>query len=104
VALHLGPRRFHEQVTAALVESEAPELDTREQAEVEGFVARQLVAMPPHLRLGVSAVAVLLSTTGRGRVEPERWDASRVPFVPLYVRMLRSLVLFAAYETRATLK
>ena len=69
--------------------------------------------MPEHLRLGVVGESVLLGTyagalraTGRlpaGDAEAlarllDRWEASRVGVLRQYVRMMKSLVVFAENE------
>jgi hypothetical protein len=94
-----GVDGFHDRVVNDLLDAE-PGLALEDRQETVAFVRRQLAGMPVHLRLGVAGVAVLLGVLGRGRIDPDRWERSPLPFVPQYVRMLRSLVLFASYEPR----
>lgn len=72
-------------------------------ADVTMFVIAQLDAMPAVLRIGVSAVGVLVGldavVRGVGPGVVGRWETCSLFPVRQYVRLLRSLVVFAAYET-----
>jgi hypothetical protein len=94
---------FERQVVATLTETRD---DDRRKA-VEGYVDGVLAALPDHIRAGVAAESLLigawsrLSHGGTGSAHPvriESLDASRIGPVRQYVRLLRSLVLFAEYE------
>ena len=103
---------LHRAVASTLAEVDVPALDDRSRAEVATFVDGQLRALPTHLALGVRAVATLLvvavvARRGRpfGSLHParrraivERWGASALPPVRLYVRLIRSLVVYGGHE------
>ena len=90
---------FERRMVAALTTTPDAEL----RAGVEGWVDDTLRDMPEHLRLGVVAQSVALGLWGRLRRTD---DASlvrsfeRSPLWPVraYVRLLRSLVLYAEHE------
>jgi hypothetical protein len=84
---------FERRVTASLTTT----TDPRVRDGVDAFVAGSLGDMPEHLRLGVLAQSVLLSLLVRGDIG-HRLERSRIPLVPQYVRLFRSLVLFAEQE------
>lgn len=79
----------------------APDPGTRRQ--VESWVEGSLRTMPQHLRLGVAGETVLLaawSTVARrdaARIAIEL-DRSPIGLLRQYVRLFRSLVLFAEQE------
>jgi hypothetical protein len=97
---------FERVVVGALVTN--PDQTVR--SSVEAFVDGSLRDMPEPIRLGVAAESVLLGAyvkrqRSRGRLDDrelaERFDAwERSPIGPLrnYVRMMKSLVLFAENE------
>lgn len=93
---------FERHVVAALITTD----DATVRAGVESFVERSLHAMPEHLRLGVIAetclvagLASVLRLRGKGvRDVVESLDASPVALLRQYVRLFRSLVLFAEQE------
>jgi hypothetical protein len=69
--------------------------------EVASFVEGALRSMPEHLRLAIGAASVglgALSLVGRGGPSARSLDASPIPQLRQYVRMFRSLVLFAEQE------
>jgi hypothetical protein len=84
--------------------------------DVELWVENQMYAMPFHVKLGVAAVAVLVTLhaivrTGRPpwrlRAAARQrlmasWASSPIPPVAQYVRLERSLVLYATYERLGT--
>ncbi|MEN3272113.1 MAG: hypothetical protein V7636_874 [Actinomycetota bacterium] len=90
---------FERRMVAALTTT--PDVAVR--AGVEGWVDDTLRDMPEHLRLGVVAQSVALGLWARVRGTD---DASlvgsfeRSPLWPVraYVRLLRSLVLYAEHE------
>lgn len=73
---------------------------------MHAFVAGQVRRTPSLVRLGTSAVELLLRLScGPGPLHAERhrarvaaWARSAFPPARQYVRLLRSLVLFAGYE------
>ena len=96
---------FERQVVATLVSS----LDDGRRKAVESYVDGALAALPDHIRAGVAAESLLIGAwsrlTGRGaaagRPHPVRiqsLEASPIGPVRQYVRLLRSLVLFAEHE------
>ena len=97
---------FERRVVASLISS----ADPARRAAVEEFVDGSLRAMPEHLRAGVVAESIVLGAYARvraggrapGAVETaavvRRFDGSRLAPVRQYVRLLRSLVLFAEHE------
>jgi hypothetical protein len=94
-------RRFRHSVVDAVLSTtglpSAPDLSDR----VRGFVDGQLTRMPRHLRLGVLATEVLLTTTSAVRRDAdawERWQTSRLFPVASYARLIRGLVLLSAFE------
>ena len=98
--------RFEREVVRSLVTSP----DDHLRSAVEDYVDGALRAMPEYLRVGVAAESVGLGAWAgvlgrRGASDPEalvrlldRWEESPVGFVRQYVRLLRSLVLFAECE------
>jgi hypothetical protein len=84
--------------------------DDRRRSQVEEYVDGALRAMPEHLRAGVVAESLVLGAWARflravGRLDDsglgrrlEAWEASPIGPVRQYVRLLRSLVLFAEHE------
>jgi hypothetical protein len=95
---------FERQVVTTLTAS----LDEGLRAEIEAYVAETLRAMPEHLRAGMAAESLALGVwarlrgAGAGRSVPgaslDRLETSRLDPVRQYVRLLRSLVLFAEHE------
>jgi hypothetical protein len=91
--------RFERRFVDALVQSEDPAV----RARVHGWVASSLATMPQHLRLGVLCeTAALSSWAAVRRVDVATLPTAleRSPLMPLrqYVRLFRSLVLFAEQE------
>ena len=97
--------RFERQVVATLMTTP----DRGRQAAVERFVDGTLRSMPEHLRAGVLAESVALGTlatvvrSGRGQTGTHDrlldWiERSPVGLLRQYVRLFRSLVLFAEQE------
>ena len=94
------------RVVSALTNTQNPE----HRAAIADFVDGALRSMPEHLRAGVAAESIALGAvtrlqlaTGRLRDEElaerlDRWEESPISVVSQYVRMLRSLVLFAEHE------
>ena len=108
----MPPHTFRRAVVATVLsDAAAPEAGDVED-DVQRFVADGIGAMPPHLRLGVRALEVLLAaaTVLRSRHDLARlgpderlaqvrsWETSRLGPANQYVRLIRSLVLFAAHE------
>ena len=97
--------RFEREVVRSLVASP----DDRLRSAVESYVDGALRAMPEYLRAGVAVESVALGAwaglTGGRRRGPhalesrlDAWEESRIGLVRQYVRLLRSLVLFAECE------
>jgi len=90
---------FERRMVAALTTNDDPAV----RAGVEGWVDDTLRDMPEHLRLGVLVQSIALGVWARVRRSD---DASlvrsfdRSPLWPVrgYVRLLRSLVLYAEHE------
>lgn len=97
---------FERQVVAAL----SPTGDRERRSAIERYVDGALGDMPSYLRAGVAAESMLLGASPRvaqalGRLDRQgvvgrldRWERSPVGPVRQYVRLLRSLVLFAEHE------
>jgi len=100
---------FEREVVGALIESSDPTV----RSGVEAFVDGSLRDMPEHLRAGVVGESVLLGAyvaalRAAGRLpanDPhalaellEGWEASRIGVLRQYVRMMKSLVVFAQNE------
>jgi hypothetical protein len=90
---------FERRMVAALTTSPDPVL----RAGVEGWVDDTLRDMPEHLRLGVLVESVGLGLWSRVRPADDRallQSFERSPLWPVrqYVRLLRSLVLYAENE------
>ena len=94
---------FERDVVATLMSTRDPDLRARVEAWVEG----SLRTMPEFLRLGVVVETIAFSTYarlrngGRRGASADLVDAlarSPIPLVRQYVRLLRSLVLFAEQE------
>ena len=100
---------FEREVVEALVGSPDPGV----RAGVEAFVDASLRDMPEHLRAGVIGESVLLGTYAAGlralgllpAGDPaalagllERWESSRIGVLRQYVRLVKSLVVFAENE------
>jgi hypothetical protein len=91
----------------------SPTVAQSERDEIEQYVDGALRSMPDHLRLGVAVESVAfgalvrvqraLGADPRAGLAPhiEQWSASRISVVRQYVRLLRSLVLFAEHELAA---
>jgi hypothetical protein len=92
-------RRFVDALADSIDAHEEPEVRRR----VADWVDGSLATMPQHLRLGVLAESLLLAayTAVPGRSVADLPAAlERSPLMPMrqYVRLFRSLVLFAAQE------
>lgn len=95
---------YERTVVAALLTTD----DARIRTEVTDFTANSLAAMPPHLRAGIAGISVILGAYDRARrlVGVRRSPAAQVAWldehpvglVRLWVRALRSLVLFSEHE------
>ena len=99
---------FEREVVGALIES--PDQPLR--SAVESFVDGSLRDMPEHLRAGVAAESVLLGTytaalrragrlpagDPRALVALEAWETSPIGVLRSYVRLMKSLVVFAENE------
>jgi hypothetical protein len=102
--------RFERRVVEALVSaSDDPDTDRAVRDAVGSYVEGALRSMPQHLRAGLAAESLLLGAVAglprggrRDRMtlvhRLESWDASRIDLIRQYVRLLRSLVLFAENE------
>jgi hypothetical protein len=71
-------------------------------SRVTEYVDETLGVMPPHLRAGMVAESLALGAwarvRARGDARLESLDASPIDPVRQYVRLFRSLVLFAEHE------
>lgn len=85
-------------MVSALLDADVPDISPGERARAEEFVARQVDALAPHLRAGVHAAGIATAVLGRRRVAEDGSALSRVGPLGDYVRLLRSLALFAVYE------
>jgi hypothetical protein len=97
---------FERVVAGALVTNPDPAI----RSSVEAFVDGTLRDMPEPIRAGVAAESILLGAyaaalRSTGRLDDERlrhrldaWEGSPIGPVRQYVRMMRSLVLFAENE------
>jgi hypothetical protein len=90
---------FERQVVDRLVTTS----DTRRRRDIETFVDGALSAMPEHLRLSIGSASVVLGGWARlARPRPaglvRSLDTSPIPPIRQYVRLFRSLVLFAENE------
>lgn len=97
---------FEREVVGALVTN--PDQTVRSSVEV--FVDGSLRDMPEPIRVGVAAESILLGAyaavlRSRGRLDDEQlmarldaWERSRIDFLRQWVRMMKSLVLFAENE------
>jgi hypothetical protein len=100
---------FERRVVTTLVR----DLDQQRRSAVVAHVDGVLRDMPEHLRAGVAAESLLLGAWARLR-DPARYrdpeagadleplDHSPIGLVRQYVRLLRSLVLFAEHELAPT--
>lgn len=90
---------FERQVVDRLVTTS----DARRRREIESFVDGALHAMPEHLRVSIGSASVVLGGWARVvRPKPaglvRSLDTSPIPPIRQYVRLFRSLVLFAEQE------
>jgi hypothetical protein len=108
-------RRVNRTTARTLVEVDVPGLPPAVARDVECWVEHQMYSMPFHVKLGVAVVAVVVTLhsllrTGRPpwRLPPSLrhhllkcWSSSPLAPVAQYVRLERSLVLFASFERLA---
>ena len=91
---------FERELVAALVTTTDPAV----RRDVEAFVEGSLDEMPEFLRLGVLAETVAFATLAKVRRGRDLLglvdllERSPIPLVRQYVRLFRSLVLFAEQE------
>ncbi|MGH9014362.1 MAG: hypothetical protein ACRDZ1_10565 [Acidimicrobiia bacterium] len=97
---------FEREVVTTLLDTD----DRERRSAIEEYVDGALGAMPEHLRAGVVVESLVLGAWVRlqralGRLDRrtldtrlEAWEASPIGPVRQYVRMMRSLVLFAEHE------
>lgn len=100
---------FEREVVGALIETP----DQHLRSSIEAFVDGSLRDMPEHLRAGVLGESVLLGAyvaarRAAGRLDRddrgallhqlESWEASPIGVLRSYVRMMKSLVVFAENE------
>jgi hypothetical protein len=97
---------FEREVVGALVQSGDPDV----RSAVEAFVDGSLRDMPEPIRLGVVGESLVLGAYAAGRravggLDTDdlarllaAWETSRVGVVRQYVRMMKSLVVFAENE------
>lgn len=103
---------FRRAVVATVLEDAGIVVSDDVERDVQGFVSAGIGAMPPHLRLGVLGVEALLAGAtlasngkpfarlgpGQQLARVRSWEASRLGPANQFVRLIRSLVLFAAHE------
>jgi hypothetical protein len=80
-------------------------IDPERREEIASFVEGALQSMPEHLRVAIGGASVglgVLSFVSGGRVNVHSLDTSPIPQLRQYVRMFRSLVLFAEQELPAS--
>jgi hypothetical protein len=89
---------FERQVVGQLTTTDDPV----RREEVAAFVEGALRAMPEHLRAALVAVSVGVGAgarvVGTNRLGVDALDSSPIPQLRQYVRVFRSLVLFAEQE------
>jgi hypothetical protein len=90
---------FERQVVASLLADGSHE----HRAAIEAWVDESLADMPEHLRAGVVAESLVLGAAARLARRPPAsmvalLDASPIALLRQYVRLFRSLVLFAENE------
>ena len=91
---------FERELVAALVTTPDPRL----RRDVEAFVEGSLDDMPEFLRLGVLVETVAFATLAKATRARDllalfdRLERSPIPLVRQYLRLFRSLVLFAEQE------
>lgn len=95
---------FERRVVRAMITTEDPQIG----AEVEAFVGSRLGAMPEFLRIGITAITVVVGgwcrarrLAGAGRSDDQllSWlEQHPIGLVRQWARALRSLVLFAEQE------
>ena len=89
--------RFERLVVSELTTTSDP----ARREEVASFVEGALRSMPEHLRLAIGTASVglgVLSLLAPGRTTARSLDRSPIPQLRQYVRVFRSLVLFAEQE------
>jgi hypothetical protein len=100
---------FHRAVAETLATVDVPDASPRKRAEMVAFAMSQLAGLPTHTAVGVTAAATLLAPGFEGKelddrvAAIERWGRSKLPSTQLYLRLMRSLVLFKAYDTTGAL-
>ena len=68
--------------------------------EAVTYAVERVGDLPFHVRIGVDALAMVLATAGPERAI-EAADTLPLPFVGMYPKLVRSLILFAAFEEKA---
>ena len=63
------------------------------------YAVDRLADLPAHLRAGIDALALALTTIDAARAI-DALERLPLPFVGMYPRLIRSLALFAAYDSR----
>jgi hypothetical protein len=105
-------RRVNRTTARTLIECELADLPGSVARDVEVWVENQMYAMPIHVKIGVAAVAfvatvhaILRMGRPQWRLGPAMrrhllhcWATSPIPPLAQYVRLERSLMLYAAYE------
>jgi hypothetical protein len=91
---------FERQVVASLIADDGTQ---EHRAAIEAWVDESLADMPEHLRAGVVAESLVLGAAARVARRPPAsmvalLDASPIALLRQYVRLFRSLVLFAENE------
>jgi hypothetical protein len=101
-------QRFHGAVVDTLLQAEG----VSDRDEPVAFVLGQIDALPVYTRLGVQVAAVMLASmtiatsgrsfarlpAGRRHEVVNRWDRLGLLPARLYMRLVRSLTLFAAFD------
>ena len=87
-------RPRHELLAEAIADRLGVESD-----EGVAYAVDRLADLPFHLRIGVDMLALALATAGPER-SIEAIGTTPLPLVSMYPKLVRSLVLFAAYDPR----
>lgn len=85
-------------MVAALLAADVPDVSPADRARSVAFVGQQIAALPPHLRAGVHAAGIAAAALGRRRAARAASRVARIGPLGEYVRLVRSLALFAVYE------
>jgi hypothetical protein len=105
-------RKVNRTTAQTIIEADLPVVSPAVARDVEVWVENQMYNMPLHIKAGVALVAFVITveaTLRHGRPQwrlpaatrrrlLERWSNSRLVPVSQYVRLVRSLAVYGAYE------